>query len=142
MGIGIGISVRVGVLFDEAVERTRAVLKDQGFGVLSEVDVQQTLREKLGEETERYLILSACNPALAHRALGVDRRIGLLLPGSSGAGGRRRSIRRLWSVRPANPGSSRSPRSRRPAAQGRGHHRFLIYSRPWPHCPGCSPNGG
>jgi uncharacterized protein (DUF302 family) len=76
----IGISVRVALPFDETVERTRAALKEQGFGVLTEIDVQQTLREKLGEETERYLILGACNPPLAHRALGVDRRIGLLLP--------------------------------------------------------------
>ncbi|GAA4327422.1 hypothetical protein GCM10023178_40120 [Actinomadura luteofluorescens] len=58
----------------------RAVLKDQGFGVLTEIDVRATLREKLGETMEDYLILGACNPRLAHRALGVDRRIGLLLP--------------------------------------------------------------
>ncbi|TNC26473.1 DUF302 domain-containing protein [Amycolatopsis alkalitolerans] len=76
----IGISVRVGVPFDEAVERTRAALKEQGFGVLTEIDMQKTMREKLGEETERYVILGACNPPLAHRALGVDRQIGLLLP--------------------------------------------------------------
>lgn len=76
----IGIGVRTELPFDEAVARTRAALKEQGFGVLTEIDVQQTLRDKLGEETERYLILGACNPPLAHRALGVDRRIGLLLP--------------------------------------------------------------
>ncbi|NKQ56032.1 DUF302 domain-containing protein [Amycolatopsis sp. K13G38] len=76
----IGITVRLDLPFDAAVERTRAALKEQGFGVLTEIDVQATLREKLGEEMERYLILGACNPPLAHRALGVDRRIGLLLP--------------------------------------------------------------
>ncbi|GAA5154081.1 DUF302 domain-containing protein [Amycolatopsis dongchuanensis] len=76
----IGISVRVPLPFDEAVERTRTALKEQGFGVLTEIDVRQTLRDKIGEDTERYLILGACNPRLAHRALEVDRRIGLLLP--------------------------------------------------------------
>ncbi|TVT47527.1 DUF302 domain-containing protein [Amycolatopsis rhizosphaerae] len=76
----IGLGVRLDVPFGEAVERTRAALKDQGFGVLTEIDVRGTLREKLGEPLEDYLILGACNPALAHRALTVDRRIGLLLP--------------------------------------------------------------
>lgn len=76
----IGLTVRVDADFADAVERTRAALQEQGFGVLTEIDVQNTLREKLGEEMEDYLILGACNPSLAHRALGVDRQIGLLLP--------------------------------------------------------------
>jgi len=78
--MNIGISVRPGLPFDEAVARTRAALQEQGFGVLTEIDVRSTMREKLGEQMEDYLILGACNPPLAHRALGVDRRIGLLLP--------------------------------------------------------------
>ncbi|WP_067804552.1 DUF302 domain-containing protein [Actinomadura formosensis] len=74
------ITVRLHRPFGETVEQVRAALKDEGFGVLTEIDVQATLREKLGETMEDYLILGACNPPLAHRALGVDRQIGLLLP--------------------------------------------------------------
>lgn len=66
--------------FDEVVERVKEALKTEGFGVLTEIDVQRTLREKLGESMERYLILGACNPQLAHRALDQEREIGLLLP--------------------------------------------------------------
>ncbi|MDH6580532.1 DUF302 domain-containing protein [Kitasatospora sp. MAP5-34] len=75
-----GITLRLSTPFADTVERVRGALKEQGFGVLTEIDVQATMRAKLGEEMEDYLILGACNPALAHRALGVDRRIGLLLP--------------------------------------------------------------
>jgi uncharacterized protein (DUF302 family) len=75
-----GIGIRLNRSFAETVGQVRAALKDQGFGVLTEIDVQATLREKLGEAMEPYLILGACNPQLAHRALGVDRQIGLLLP--------------------------------------------------------------
>ena len=74
------ITIRVPVPFAEAVPRVRDALKAQGFGVLTEIDVQATLRDKLGEDMEPYLILGACNPPLAHRALASDRRIGLLLP--------------------------------------------------------------
>lgn len=78
MGYGTGIRLRAS--FDDAVARVRSALRDQGFGVLTEIDVQATLKEKLGEDMEPYLILGACSPPLAHRALEVDRRIGLLLP--------------------------------------------------------------
>lgn len=78
MSYGTGIRLRAD--FDDTVVRVRAALKEQGFGVLTEIDVRATLKEKLGEDMEPYLILGACNPPLAHRALAVDRRIGLLLP--------------------------------------------------------------
>jgi uncharacterized protein (DUF302 family) len=75
-----GITIRVRVPFAEAVPRVRDALKAQGFGVLTEIDVQATLRDKLGEDMEPYLILGACNPPLARTALAADRRSGLLLP--------------------------------------------------------------
>jgi uncharacterized protein (DUF302 family) len=78
--VDYGISVRTAASFSEAVARVREALKAQGFGVLTEIDVQATLRDRLGEDMEPYLILGACNPPLAHRALSADRRIGLLLP--------------------------------------------------------------
>ena len=66
--------------FGEAVARVRAALATQGFGVLTEIDVTATLRAKLGEQMEDYVILGACNPPFAYQALGIDRSIGMLLP--------------------------------------------------------------
>lgn len=65
---------------ESAGDRVRAALKDQGFGVLTEIDMAGTLKEKIDVDLEPYVILGACNPALAHRAVSVDREIGLLLP--------------------------------------------------------------
>ena len=66
--------------YEEAVERVRTELKMEGFGVLCEIDVQATLREKLGVEGEPYLILGACNPPLAHQGLQAEPELGVLLP--------------------------------------------------------------
>jgi uncharacterized protein (DUF302 family) len=68
------------VAFDDTVEHVRQELRAHGFGVLCEIDVRATLREKLGVETEPYLILGACNPKLAHRALEEEPELGVLLP--------------------------------------------------------------
>ena len=73
-------SITLDVGQDEAVEATRAALAEQGFGILTEIDVAATLAAKLGREMEPYLILGACNPALAAQALDIEPEIGLLLP--------------------------------------------------------------
>ncbi|HEY6018301.1 MAG TPA: DUF302 domain-containing protein [Gaiellaceae bacterium] len=77
---GYTITATTPLAFDEAVERVREELKAEGFGVLCEIDVQATLREKLEVEREPYLILGACNPPLAHAALEAEADLGTLLP--------------------------------------------------------------
>jgi uncharacterized protein (DUF302 family) len=78
--MGLGITVTVDLPFERAVEATRAALAEQGFGVLTEIDVQATLKAKLDEDVPPYLILGACRPQLAHQALALDPQIGLLMP--------------------------------------------------------------
>ena len=78
--MGYTRTITLPLAFDEAVPVVKEALKEQGFGTLTEIDVQATLHEKLGAEMEPYLIIGACNPHLAHRALDAERQIGALLP--------------------------------------------------------------
>ena len=66
--------------FDEAVERTTEALKQEGFGIITEIDVTETLRKKLGIDFRKYKILGACNPALAHEAIKIEDKVGTMLP--------------------------------------------------------------
>jgi uncharacterized protein (DUF302 family) len=80
MSEGIGFSARLNVDYEQAVQAARAALQEEGFGVLTEIDVKATLKAKLDKDFRRYVILGACNPPLAHRALETDPSVGLLLP--------------------------------------------------------------
>lgn len=75
-----GFSKTVNLSYAEAVEKTRAALKDEGFGVLCEIDIKEKLKEKLGVDFQNYVILGACNPPLAYETLQREINIGLLLP--------------------------------------------------------------
>lgn len=66
--------------FDEAVARVTEELKKEGFGILTQIDVRQTMKDKLGVDMPNYRILGACNPQFAHRALQVEQKIGTMLP--------------------------------------------------------------
>ena len=78
--VELGLRVKVNQPYEVALERVRTALKAEGFGVLTEIDVKETLKKKLGVDFQRYIILGACNPPLAHRALSADLNVGLLLP--------------------------------------------------------------
>jgi uncharacterized protein (DUF302 family) len=80
LATGYTLSATTPLPFQQAVERVRDELKADGFGVLCEIDVQATMKEKLGVDGEPYLILGACNPPLAHQALQAEPELGVLLP--------------------------------------------------------------
>lgn len=75
-----GLFVRTDRDYEDALEATKAALRAEGFGVLTEIDVKETLKQKLGADFRRYDIIGACNPPLAYQALSKERDIGLLLP--------------------------------------------------------------
>jgi len=74
------ISRLLPVAFDEAVTRAREALKAEGFGILTEINVRETLKAKIGVDYPSYLILGACNPSLAHEALRLENKVGTMLP--------------------------------------------------------------
>jgi uncharacterized protein (DUF302 family) len=76
----LGLEVKLDMPYEEALERVTQALKSEGFGVLTRIDVKATLKEKLGKDFRPYVILGACNPPLAHRALTADPVVGLMLP--------------------------------------------------------------
>lgn len=78
--MGYGRTVVIDTPVEEAVPRVKEAFKAQGFGTLTEIDVRTTLKEKIGVDVEPYVILGACNPSLAHRALQIEPDVGLLLP--------------------------------------------------------------
>jgi len=77
---GLGMRKVLDASFEDALARVPEALKAEGFGVLTEIDVQQTLKNKLGVEFRKYRILGACNPPFAHQALQAELEVGLLLP--------------------------------------------------------------
>ena len=74
------MAAKLQVPFDDAISRTEAALKTEGFGVLSRIDIQQTLKSKIDVDFRPYTILGACNPSLAHEALQLEDKVGLMLP--------------------------------------------------------------
>jgi uncharacterized protein (DUF302 family) len=80
MATDFGIRVTLDVPYEAAIEKATAALKEEGFGVLTEIDVKGTLKKKLNADFRRYVILGACNPKLAYQALQNELEIGLLLP--------------------------------------------------------------
>lgn len=76
----IGITKQIDLSFEEAVIKVTAELQKEGFGIITTIDVKETIKQKLDLDFRKYTILGACNPTFAHQAIGIDDRIGLLLP--------------------------------------------------------------
>jgi len=76
----IGIQKKTGLSFDDALAKVPDLLKGEGFGILTRIDVKETLKQKIGVDFRRYQILGACNPPLAHQALSAETEIGVMLP--------------------------------------------------------------
>ena len=74
------LAAKLQVPFDDAIARTEAALKTEGFGVISRIDIQQTLKSKIDVDFRPYTILGACNPKMAHQAIGLEPRVGAMLP--------------------------------------------------------------
>lgn len=80
MTTSIGLKTTIKASFDQAIQRTTDALKTEGFGVLTRIDIEDTFKQKLNQAFRPYVILGACNPTLAHRALSANSEAGLLLP--------------------------------------------------------------
>jgi uncharacterized protein (DUF302 family) len=107
--------------FDEAVRHTTEALKQHGFGIITQIDVKKTLKEKIGAEFRDYLILGACNPKLAHEALGLEDKIGTMLPCNvvvQDAGGNQTEVAAIDPV--ASMQAVENPRLRQAAEQVQG----------------------
>lgn len=77
---GYAFQTRLSLPYEQAIEKVTAELAKEGFGILTEIDIKKTLKKKLGIDFPKYIILGACNPPIAHQALGVETEVGLLLP--------------------------------------------------------------
>ena len=135
-----GFGTVLDIPFDAAVERTTEALKNEGFGVLTTIDVAQTLKEKLNVDFERYVILGACNPQLAYRGLQAEHEVGCS----------QQDHHHAAEERPARPGGPVRPTGRRLGERGSGsvdvvRHAGLLARRPMlppasrPGGPGASP---
>lgn len=80
MTTNLGLHATLDISYEQAIEQVTVALKEQGFGVLTEIDVKATLKKKIDADFRRYVILGACNPNLAHKALQAELDLGLLLP--------------------------------------------------------------
>jgi len=80
MTTNIGIRITLKTSFEQAIQKATDALKAEGFGVLTQIDIKTTLKDKINVDFRRYVILGACNPTLAHRALSANPDVGLLLP--------------------------------------------------------------